>query len=189
MAGSGYTTFQLVHGVASGTAPDTSDLTVAGELGVNPEDGYLWTRNQAGEIVPLIDISNRTETNGGHTHTVDDITDLNTLITDGGRPSVRTETGTTYTIDKEDEFTKIRFTNSSAISVTVPADTDDEGLYDFPIGYMVHLEQAGTGQITVAGAVGVTVGSSRSLISAAQYSVFALMYNGNDSWTLVGDQE
>ena len=196
MAGAGYTTFQLVHGTASGTSPTTADLTVAGELAVNPEDGFLWTRNQAGEIVALINSSNRANNNstttpgtGNHTHDTNDIIGLNELFANGGRPQVRTETGTTYTIDKEDEFTKIRFTSGSAISVTVPADTDDEGQYDFPIGYMVHLEQAGSGQITVAGAGGVTVGSSRSLITAGQYSVFALMYNGSDQWTLVGDQE
>lgn len=185
MAQSGYTTWQLVHGTASGSVPTTADLTVAGELAVNPEDGHLWTRNQAGEIVPLIDSSNQSD----HTHTADEITDLNTLITNGGRPSVREEAGSTYTILTTDEFTKIRFTNATSVAVTVPADTDDDSTTDFPVGYMVHLEQASTGQITVAGAGGVTVGSSRSLISAAQYSVFALMYNGNDSWTLVGDQE
>jgi hypothetical protein len=84
-----------------------------------------------------------------------------------------------------DDGNTVKFTSSSAISVTVPLDSSDAG---WAVGEYVELLQYGTGQITVAGAVGVTVNATESQKKTrVQYSSLVLIKVGANEWLLTGD--
>ena len=180
-----YTPIQLYRSETPDAVPGPS-LLARGEVAVNIADRKIYTKNSDEEIVEL--------TNGSdHTHTASQITDFSIAVEavllastiEANRPTVTTQSGTSYTIDAADETSIIRFTNASAVTVTVPANATEA----LPIGYIVHLHQAGAGTVTVAGEGGVSVNSSLSLSSAAQYSALSLFKLGEDEWVLVGDQQ
>lgn len=180
-----YTPITVYRSETASAVPLTSRLAV-GELALNIADKKLYTKNTAEEIVEITN-------SGDHTHIAGDITDFSDAVTSvlnaatiaANRPTITTQTGTTYTIDADDETSIIRFTNAAAITVTVPTDADAS----LPDGYIVHLHQEGTGQVTVAGDVGVTVNASSSLASRNQYAALSLFKLGTNSWVVVGDQE
>ena len=63
------------------------------------------------------------------------------------------QTGTTYTLALTDgNNTMVELSNASAITLTVPLNSS----VAFPVGSQVNLLQTGAGQVTVAGASGVT---------------------------------
>lgn len=94
-----------------------------------------------------------------------------------------TQSGTSYTFALGDAGTEVEFTSSSAIALTVPTNAS----VAFPTGTPINFRQQGTGQITVAGASGVTVNSSNGLKSRAQYSTLSLIKDGTNTWVLSGD--
>jgi len=66
---------------------------------------------------------------------------------------VKVISGTSYTLAIDDEGQLLQFTNSGAISVTLPTQVS----VDFPVGGGVTMLRVGTGQITVMAASGVTL--------------------------------
>lgn len=96
---------------------------------------------------------------------------------------VKTITGTSYTLTIDDEGQLLIFTNSSAITLTLPTQVST----DFPIGGGVTILRNGTGQITVTAASGVTLTAAgrpkfRVTGSVAEVRKFA----AND-WLMGGD--
>ena len=77
----------------------------------------------------------------------------------------------------------LEFTASSAVTVTVPANAS----VPFPVGTVVRLIQAGTGQVSVSGAAGVTIETPGTSATAAQWSEVTLVQVAADSWVLGGD--
>jgi hypothetical protein len=58
----------------------------------------------------------------------------------------------------------------------------------FAIGTQITITQAGAGQVTVAGAVGVTVNSSDNFLKLrVQWSAATLIKTNTNSWILIGD--
>jgi hypothetical protein len=57
----------------------------------------------------------------------------------------------------------------------------------YAIGTSIDMVQIGAGQVTVAGAVGVTVSATPGLKFRAQYSAATLLKIAADTWILVGD--
>jgi len=95
--------------------------------------------------------------------------------------TINTQSGTTYTFVATDADSKmVRFTNSSAITATVPAAT-------FSAGQQINLTAYGTGIVTVAGGVGVTVNSTPTLNLRAQYSAATLVCIDASTFVLYGD--
>jgi hypothetical protein len=93
-------------------------------------------------------------------------------------------TTTTYTIAATDDWHHKRFTNSSAITVTVPTNATAA----YPVGARTRLTAAGTGQITLSPAVGVTLNSrDAALKSTAQFAVFEIEKVATDEWDVLGD--
>jgi hypothetical protein len=90
---------------------------------------------------------------------------------------------TQFTLALSDAFTYVRCTGLSA-TVTVPLQSSVTWLD----GTEIMLEQGGTGQLTVVGATGVTINSSATLKSRAQYAVVGLKRISSDLWTFVGDR-
>lgn len=99
--------------------------------------------------------------------------------------NVQTDATTARTLGMADINAHLLFSSSSAVTVTVPANATTA----FPIGSTIDMEQNGTGQVSISGAVGVTVNkpAARTAATAARYSVLRLRKVGTDTWTLFGD--
>jgi hypothetical protein len=90
---------------------------------------------------------------------------------------------TSYTLVLSDDGDFLEFTNSTSASVTVPTNLSVE----FPIGTVITILQAGTGQLTIVPASGVTVNSTPGLKTRAQWSVVTLIKRGTNTWLATGD--
>lgn len=124
---------------------------------------------------------------GASTITTANITDVRTIVTTNLPVTdtllVTTSSATNYTPTIADNNKLIQFTNSSAISITIPTNAT----VSYPIGANINFVQNGTGQITVAGDTGVTVNASFGLKSRAQYSLMTVIKVATNTWLLVGD--
>lgn len=83
------------------------------------------------------------------------------FIVDGVLSGLVTENVQTsnYTITTNDRGRAVVFNNSSAATVTIPADATQ----NFLIGSIVYIAKVGTGSLTLAGALGVTLSKSGNL--------------------------
>jgi hypothetical protein len=97
------------------------------------------------------------------------------------------QTGTTYTLAASDNGKLVTLNNGSAIAVTVPLNSS----VALPVGAVILIAQFNTGQITVAGAGGVTVVSAGATVSSPKtrqiYSSIAAIQTSANNWFLVGD--
>jgi hypothetical protein len=93
------------------------------------------------------------------------------------------QTGTTYTLVLTDSSKMVEMSNTSAITLTVPTNAS----VPFLVGAQVVLLQTNTGQVTVAGAGGVTINGNPGLKLRAQWSSATLIKRATDTWVLVGD--
>lgn len=96
--------------------------------------------------------------------------------------TLNAQTGTTYTLALTDNGRLVTLDNASAITVTVPTNAS----VAFATGAIVNIQQVGAGQVTVAGAVGVTINATGTK-TRAQWSAASLVKTGTDTWTLIGD--
>jgi len=88
-----------------------------------------------------------------------------------------------YTLVLADDGKIIECSSSSALTLTVPANND----VAFPIGTQIMLIQTGSGQLTVAGAGGVTVNATPGLKLRTQWSAATLLKRATNTWLLTGD--
>lgn len=98
--------------------------------------------------------------------------------------SINAQTGTTYTFVLGDAGKFCTFSNASAITVTVPPNSD----VAFPIGTQIDLLSIGAGLTTLAQGSGVTIsskGSNKKL--TAQGSPATLVKIATNTWWLFGD--
>ena len=99
--------------------------------------------------------------------------------------TINNQTNTTYQLASGDEGAIITLTNSSAITVTVPANSTTA----FSIGTTVWLQQGGSGTVSISPAGGVTVNSEGSLTDLnGQYAIGYLMKTDTDEWVFWGDR-
>lgn len=97
---------------------------------------------------------------------------------------LNSQTGTTYTLAVNDAGQLVTLANASAVTLTVPTNAS----VAFAIGTQITITQAGAGQVTVAGAVGVTVNSADGdLKLRTQWSAATLIKTNTNSWILIGD--
>jgi hypothetical protein len=92
--------------------------------------------------------------------------------------------GTSYTLSLDDRGDLVQTIGSSAVSVIIPTDAS----VLFPTGTQILLVQGGEGQLTVTGAVGVTLvseGNRRKIKS--QYGVASLIKLSSNRWLLTGN--
>lgn len=98
--------------------------------------------------------------------------------------SINSQTGTAYTLTLSDAGKLIILTNSSAITVTVPANSS----VAFPVGTQIDLVQGGTGKVTISPATGVTINSQSGNKSiAAQWVGVSLVKTDTNTWLLLGN--
>lgn len=102
-----------------------------------------------------------------------------------GHQDIVTDATAARTLGLGDIGAWLRFTSTS--TVTVP----DNATVAFQIGTTLNGVQAGTGQVTLVGAGGVTINKpvSYTLKTREQGSAFSLIKVATDAWDLVGDLE
>ena len=94
------------------------------------------------------------------------------------------QTGTTYTLAIGDAGELVTLSNASAITLTVPTNA----AVPFAIGTQITITRANSGQVTVVGAVGVTVNSADGYLKLrTQWSSATLIKINTNSWILIGD--
>ena len=137
------------------TAGNSGDLLTSGGGGSSPE---TWTSvGTSGHVLPFLDGNNSWS---------------GTQIFGPVLGSVSTQAGTSYTLAPTDCGTTIVFTNSSAITVTT--------LSTVSAGCAVAIEQAGTGQVTIAAGTGATQHSSHNFTKTfGQYAILGLFVDVN----------
>ena len=77
----------------------------------------------------------------------------------------------------------IEFGSGSAMTLTIPADST----LNFPIGTSLDILQTSSGQVTVAGAGGVTVNATPGLKLRGQWSGATLFKRAANTWVVYGD--
>jgi hypothetical protein len=77
----------------------------------------------------------------------------------------------------------IEMGSSSALTLTIPTDAT----LNFPIGTSIDILQTSTGQVTVAGAGGVTVNATPGLKLRTTWSSATLFKRAADTWVVYGD--
>ena len=98
--------------------------------------------------------------------------------------TVNAQTGTTYTLVAGDAGKLVTLSNASAITLTVPQDSDAT----IAVGTYVDLYQLGAGQVTVAAGTGATLRTSGLTSKArAQYSRLGVQKVSANTWSLFGD--
>lgn len=100
----------------------------------------------------------------------------------GGRLTLKTIAGTSYTLLATDAGKLLIFTNASAITVTVPPDVLAQG-------DVVCIRQGAAGQVTLSPGSGVTFASSDDLLSTrTQSAQIALIADGGNAFGVIGER-
>jgi len=99
------------------------------------------------------------------------------------RTSINGQTGTSYTVALTDRDSLVELSNTGAITLTIPTNATSA----FPVGTSIDILQTNTGQVTVAGASGVTVNATPGLKLRAQWSSATLFKRATDTWVVMGD--
>lgn len=97
--------------------------------------------------------------------------------------STNAQSGTTYTLVADDKNKVVELNNASAIALTVPADNT----VNYATGTQITLLQTGAGQVTIAGAGGVTVNATPGLKMRATWSSVTLLKRAANTWVAMGD--
>ncbi len=77
----------------------------------------------------------------------------------------------------------IEVSSTSGTTITIPADSS----YNYPVGTTLDILQTNTGQVTIAGADGVTVNATPGLKLRTQWSSATLMKRAANTWVVFGD--
>jgi hypothetical protein len=93
----------------------------------------------------------------------------------------KTASYTLSTLDHRDDL--IEMGSSSALTLTIPLNAT----IAYPIGTSLDILQTGTGQVTIAGAVGVTVNATPGLKLRTQWSSATLFKRAENTWVVYGD--
>jgi hypothetical protein len=89
-----------------------------------------------------------------------------------------------YTIEKTDSGKTISVTSSSDVIITIPTNSTTP----FIIGQKIEIIRNGSGNVSIAGALGVTLNSKNSNNKiAAQYSGAVISKIDTNTWILIGD--
>ncbi len=93
----------------------------------------------------------------------------------------KTSSYTLSALDERDEM--IEMNSASALTLTIPLNSS----VAYPVGTSIDILQVGAGQVTIAGASGVTVNGTPGLKLRTQWSSATLFKRATDSWVVMGD--
>jgi hypothetical protein len=88
-----------------------------------------------------------------------------------------------YTTVLTDRDKLVEVSSASGVTVTIPANST----VAYPVGTSIDILQTGTGQVTIAGAGGVTVNATPGLKLRTQWSSATLFKRATDTWVVFGD--
>ena len=89
-----------------------------------------------------------------------------------------------YTLsDAAERDELIEMNAAGAVTLTIPLDST----LNFPVGTSIQVLQTGAGQVSVAGAVGVTVNGTPGLKLRTQWSAATLFKRAANTWVVYGD--
>ena len=97
-----------------------------------------------------------------------------------GMVTAATVSGTTDTLALADIGVVKRYTNASAVTVTVPANST----VAFPVGTVISIYSAGAGGVTLSAAGGVTIRNNSAAL--VQYQEVSIRKDGTDEWVRSG---
>ena len=98
--------------------------------------------------------------------------------------ALNAQTGTTYTTVLADDGKLVTCDNASAITLTIPPNSD----VAYGIGTQINIMQLGAGQVTIAAGAGVTLRSEGSKLNLkGQYAVATCAKIATDTWVVVGN--
>jgi hypothetical protein len=103
-----------------------------------------------------------------------------------GVPSITTISQKTdsYTLSNLNERDVIiEISKGSATTLTIPTDAT----INYPVGTTLDIIQTGSGQVTIAGAIGVTVNATPGLKLRTQWSSATLLKRASNTWLVFGD--
>jgi len=175
---------------------ELTDLSVGAE-GTASGDGSIAYNNTTGvftytpPVIPSGGIANVVEDTtpqlGGdldlNSNDVTGTGDVNITGTVVAQSTLNAQTGTTYTTVLGDASKLVTLSNAAAITLTIPTNAS----VAYAVGTKIDFAQIGAGQVTVAGAGGVTVNATPGLKFRAQYSAATCIKTATDTWLLVGD--
>lgn len=97
--------------------------------------------------------------------------------------AINAQTGTSYTFVLSDAGKICEFSNSSAVTVTVPPNSS----VAFPVGTQIDIVQTGAGKVTLAQGSGVTIKSIASQKSLAAQEAGGTLYKRDTNvWSFGG---
>jgi len=88
-----------------------------------------------------------------------------------------------YTLVLADKSKVVEMNVVSANNLTVPLNAT----VAFPVGTQIHIVQVGAGQTTVVATGGVTINSTTTLKTRAQWAAATLIKRAENTWVLLGD--
>lgn len=100
-------------------------------------------------------------------------------VGDQSKVTLTDKTGTSYTLALDDAGKVLRFTDASAVTVTVPTNAN----VAFPTGSVVEVYAAGAGGVTMQGDTGVTV---RNAGTIGEFGTATLTKHDTDEWVATG---
>lgn len=205
-AGTGLTLTGTTFSINTGTTADLStaqtltNKTIA--LGSNTVSGTTSQFNSAltdGDFATLAGsetLTNKTLTSPSMTSpTVSSgaltVSATGITFTDGTQTKEAIPSRTTI-VQKTDSYTLSALTErdnliemgkATAQTLTIPANSS----VAYPVGTSIDILQTGAGQVTIAGAGGVTVNATPGLKLRAQWSSATLFKRATDTWVVMGD--
>jgi cytoskeletal protein CcmA (bactofilin family) len=152
-------------------------------------DGKKWKliSNVPHPVSNVVDTTNATR----ETLVVGNLEATGVVFSDGtqtkaGVPSITTIAAKTdsYTLSNLNERdTIVEISKSSATTLTIPTNSS----VAYPVGTTIDIIQTGTGQVTIAGAGGVTVNATPGLKLRTQWSSATLLKRAENTWLVYGD--
>jgi hypothetical protein len=97
--------------------------------------------------------------------------------------TINPQTGTTYTVVASDMGKIVTLSNTGAIEVTLPQDSD----LTFAVGKRIDFVVINTGMCTFKNGTGATVNGTPSLVTRAQWSAATAIKRAANTWVVVGD--
>jgi hypothetical protein len=93
----------------------------------------------------------------------------------------KTDSYTLSSLTERDSLVEV--SKSTATTITIPADS----AVNYPVGTSIDILQTSTGQVTIAGAAGVTVNATPGLKLRTQWSSATLFKRSANTWVVYGD--
>lgn len=165
----------LVGTNITGTASGLTAGAVTGLSGTNTGDEAAASTTVAGVVELATAAELLTGTDTGRVASVD-------VMVDGiARKPATTQSGTTYTIDADDEWSMVALSNAAAVTVTIPTNAATA----LPVGYRCLLLSTGAGGVTLTTTSLTLLGSSPNT-TIAQNEAMYVEKTATDTWAIIG---